>query len=68
MTAEPFDVLIVGSGAGGGMAAYELTRRGLKVLLLEAGRDYDPADETPMFNLPAEAPLRGEPTPDKPMG
>ncbi|MCP3731011.1 GMC family oxidoreductase [Sphingomonas sp. MG17] len=68
MAAEPFDVLIVGSGAGGGMAAYELTRRGLKVLLLEAGRDYDPADETPMFNLPAEAPLRGEPTPDKPMG
>ncbi|MDX3899252.1 MAG: GMC family oxidoreductase [Sphingobium sp.] len=68
MAAEPFDVLIVGSGAGGGMAAYELTRRGLKVLMLEAGRNYDPVTETPMFNLPSEAPLRGEPTPDKPFG
>lgn len=68
MAAEPFDVLIVGSGAGGGMAAYELTRRGLKVLMLEAGRNYDPLTETPMFNLPSEAPLRGEPTPDKAFG
>ena len=68
MAAEPFDVLVVGSGAGGGMAAFELTRRGLKVLMLEAGRHYDPVTETPMFNLPSEAPLRGEPTPDKAMG
>jgi len=31
-------VVIVGSGAGGGTMARELTRRGLKVVLLEAGR------------------------------
>jgi choline dehydrogenase-like flavoprotein len=68
MTDEIHDVLIVGSGAGGGMSAYELTRRGLKVLMLEAGRNYDPQRETPMFNLPAQAPLRGAPTPDKPFG
>lgn len=66
--AEAFDVIIVGSGAGGGMAAYELTRRGLKVLMLEAGRNYDPLTETPMFETPDKAPLRGEPTPDKPFG
>ena len=47
-----FQVLVVGSGAGGAMAAYELTRQGIKVLLLEAGRDYDPRTETPMFKRP----------------
>ncbi len=31
-------VVIVGSGAGGGTLAHELTRRGLKVVLFEAGR------------------------------
>ncbi len=31
-------VVIVGSGAGGGTLAHELTRRGIKVVLLEAGR------------------------------
>jgi choline dehydrogenase-like flavoprotein len=66
--AEPYDVIIVGSGAGGGMSAYHLTRSGLKVLLLEAGRHYDPVTETPMFNTNAEAPLRGVGTPDKPFG
>ncbi|MEO8115055.1 MAG: GMC family oxidoreductase [Phenylobacterium sp.] len=66
--AEPYDVIIVGSGAGGGMSAYHLTRSGLKVLLLEAGRNYDPVTETPMFNINAEAPLRGASTPDKPFG
>jgi len=64
----PYDAIVVGSGAGGGMAAYELTRRGLKVLMLEAGRDYDPLTETPMMEIPADAPLRDAPTPDKPMG
>jgi len=39
-----YDVIIVGSGAGGGMAAYELTKAGAEVLLLEAGQMYDPAD------------------------
>jgi choline dehydrogenase-like flavoprotein len=50
------------------MAAWALTQAGAKVLMLEAGRDYDPVAETPMFNLPAEAPLFGESTPDKPEG
>lgn len=65
---ELYDAIVVGSGAGGGMAAYILSTSGLKVLMLEAGRDYDPLTETPMFNLPDEAPMRGANTPDKPFG
>jgi choline dehydrogenase-like flavoprotein len=68
MATDTYDAIIVGSGAGGGMSAYHLTKSGMKVLRVEAGRDYDPRVETPMFNTNAEAPLRGASTPDKPFG
>ena len=38
-TAADFDAIVVGSGISGGWAAKELTERGLKVLLLERGRN-----------------------------
>jgi choline dehydrogenase-like flavoprotein len=63
-----YDVIIVGSGAGGGQSAFTLTLAGLKCLMLEAGRSYDPYTETPMFNTNDQAPLQGESTPDKPFG
>jgi hypothetical protein len=41
---EPFDVIVVGSGAGGGVVAGELAQCGRKVLLLEAGPHLKSAD------------------------
>jgi choline dehydrogenase-like flavoprotein len=67
-TKDNYDVIVVGSGAGGSMAAYTLAKAGVRVLMLEAGRNYDPARETPMFQTNNDAPLRGAGTPDKPFG
>ncbi len=67
-TQVSYDAIVVGSGAAGGMAAYILAKAGLKVLMLEAGRNYDPLIETPMFEGPADAPLRAVGTLDKPNG
>jgi choline dehydrogenase-like flavoprotein len=50
------------------MSAYALSCAGVRVLMLEAGRDYDAVSETPMFEMPEDAPLRGAGTPDKPFG
>src|SRR4051812_38897250 len=50
------------------MAAWALAGAGAKVLMLEAGRNYDPQSETPMFQSQADAPLRGTGTPEKPNG
>ncbi|HEY2590569.1 MAG TPA: GMC family oxidoreductase N-terminal domain-containing protein, partial [Steroidobacteraceae bacterium] len=66
--ADAYDVIVVGSGAGGGQSAYTLAMEGAKVLLLEAGRRYSPDTETPMFQTPDVAPLAGVGTPDKPFG
>jgi choline dehydrogenase-like flavoprotein len=65
---KDYDVLVVGSGAAGGQTAYTLCMEGARVLMLEAGRNYIPETETPMFQTPEEAPLRGASTPDKPFG
>ncbi len=65
---DEYDVVIVGSGAGGGQMAYTLTLAGIKCVMLEAGRSYDPATETPMFQTKNQAPLGGASTPDKDFG
>ena len=38
---ESFDAIVVGSGISGGWAAKELTERGLRVLLLERGKNVE---------------------------
>jgi choline dehydrogenase-like flavoprotein len=65
---EEYDVIVVGSGAAGGQTAYTLTMEGVKVLMIEAGRQYDPVTETAMFQTNAQAPLRAAGTDDKPFG
>lgn len=40
-TTQHFDAIVVGSGISGGWAAKELTEKGLKVLMLERGRNIE---------------------------
>ncbi|MBK8517638.1 MAG: GMC family oxidoreductase [Saprospiraceae bacterium] len=58
---KKYDVVIVGSGAGGGMAAKILSEAGLAVAVLEAGGDFDPAKDEYKTQLkwPWESPRRG---------
>ncbi|MFZ6012301.1 MAG: GMC family oxidoreductase [Bacteroidota bacterium] len=56
---KTYDVCIVGSGAGGGMAAFTLAKAGIKVVLLEAGPMYDPAKNVTQLKWPYESPRRG---------
>ena len=61
MTSETYDVVIVGSGAGGGMAAKILGNAGLKVAVMEAGGEFDPAKDKyrTQMRWPWESPRRG---------
>ena len=70
MAAHEYDVIIVGSGAGGGMATLQLANAGLRVALVEAGGYYDPADEAQRTQLrnPWESPRRGASTARRPFG
>lgn len=56
-----YDAVIVGSGAGGGMAAKVLSEAGLEVAVLEAGPHFDPAnpEQRTQLRWPWESPRRG---------
>lgn len=43
-TTQPYDVIVVGSGASGGWAAKRLSEAGIRVALLDAGRALSPSD------------------------
>jgi choline dehydrogenase-like flavoprotein len=63
-----YDVCIIGSGAGGGMAAYALTRSGARVIMLEAGPEWWSTKNSTML-LPSYAtPRRGRATRTRPFG
>ena len=48
---KKYDVVIVGSGAGGGMATKILADSGLKVAVIEAGPFFDPANPAQQTQL-----------------
>jgi len=58
---ENFDVIIVGSGAGGGMATKILSEAGLNIAVIEAGPFFDPANPKQQTQLKwsYESPRRG---------
>jgi len=60
-SSKTYDVAIVGSGAGGGMATKILSEAGFDVAVLEAGPFFDPAQDEYRNQLrwPWESPRRG---------
>ncbi len=62
-----YDVMIIGSGAGGGTLAYKLAPTGKKILILERGeyvpREKDNWDPRAVNVSPAQGRLRRDQTP-----
>ena len=64
-----YDVCIVGSGAGGGMAAHRLALGGARVVMLEAGGWWDnTTSNSAMLRWPYQSTQRGASTPERPFG
>ena len=60
LQSETFDAIVVGSGISGGWAAKELTERGLRVLMLERGKNIEHIkDYGNALKAPWEYPHRG---------
>jgi choline dehydrogenase-like flavoprotein len=58
-----YDAIVIGSGISGGWAAKELTEKGLKVLMLERGRNVQHIKDYKTANLnPWDLPHRGQET------
>ena len=67
---KTYDVIIVGSGAGGGMSTKILSEAGLSVAVVEAGPYFDPADpaQKTQMKWPWESPRRGAGSRNRPFG
>jgi choline dehydrogenase-like flavoprotein len=65
---KTYDVCIVGSGAGGGMAAKVLCEAGADVVMLEAGAMWDTEKDSKMSAWAYDSPRRGASTLERPFG
>ena len=62
---DTFDVIVIGTGAGGGMAIKTLCQAGLKVCALNAGRQADPMKDFRMHRMPYDMKFRGFDSPQR---
>jgi len=60
---ETYDVVVIGTGAGGGMAIKTLCEAGLKVCALNAGRQANPAKDFRQHRMPYDLKFRGQGSP-----
>src|SRR3954471_19696418 len=65
---QQYDVVIVGSGAGGGMTAYALTQAGARVAMLEAGPEWWSTQDGQMLTPVFASMRRGRSTKTRPFG
>ena len=56
---EKYDAIVVGSGISGGWAAKELCEKGLRTIVLEAGRDIVPSRDYVEHVQPWQVKFRG---------
>jgi len=59
MPAQTYDVIVIGTGAGGGMAIKTLCEAGLKVCALNAGRRLTPSKDFRNHRMPWDMKFRG---------
>src|ERR1035437_8202044 len=59
MAKQIYDVIVIGTGAGGGMAIKTLCEAGLKVCAINAGRRLDPEKDFRYHRMPWDMKFRG---------
>lgn len=64
-TSTTYDVIVIGTGAGGGMTIQTLCAAGLKVCALNASRELDPSKDFREHKMPYDLPFRSFGSPQR---